>query len=59
MQVVELFSIQNQLTIEKQKKLTKVVLEQIAAILPRIEEGDEDENNHENHLIDSDRIIKE
>eukprot|EP00347_Sterkiella_histriomuscorum_P013184 403365686 len=41
-QVIEDFSRQNQLSDEKKKKLQKVVLEQMAAILPRIDEGDEE-----------------
>ena len=41
--VVEAFSVANKLSDEKKRKLMKVVQEQMAVILPRIEEGDEDE----------------
>lgn len=41
-QVIERFTLENNLSDEKRKKLQKVVMEQMAAILPRIDEGDED-----------------
>lgn len=45
MTVVDQFSVANKLSEEKKKKLSKVVQDQLAAILPRIEESDED--NHD------------
>lgn len=40
--VVDAFAAANKLSEEKKRKLMKVVQEQMAVILPRIEEGDED-----------------
>ena len=45
--VVENFANINNLSEDKKRKLMKVVNEQMAAILPRIEEGDEDEHREE------------
>ena len=42
MKVVELFAKANKLSEDKKKKLARVVNEQLSAILPRIEEGDEE-----------------
>ncbi len=48
MTVVDQFAIANKLSEEKKKKLAKVVQDQLAAILPRIEESEED--NHDSVL---------
>ena len=47
MSVVNQFRKFYNLTEEKRNKLARVVQEQLSAILPRIEESDEDEHHHD------------
>jgi hypothetical protein len=47
MSIVNEFSQLNHLSDEKRNKLAKVVQDQLSALLPRIEESDEDETNCE------------